>query len=202
MSPFLCLYLLLENKVRRHVQQRRVWIPYTRDPRPGLVPLVIICVIIPALGYQSSRTGVTEFDGKVCVCGKGGEAVNGVVAQLLGSISKVVTTWARPPAAEDMSVNNGIEKNSEAETVFERFESFISVKIVWASPFRLNFQRNTSRRLMRLCFDKSDIPWKPPPPPSKKKKTQQELPESVMSAPAFIFSQRRSFCSVLQNHSG
>lgn len=111
MTPFLRCSLLLENKVQGQVQQRRGWIPFTRNPRPGLVPLVIICVIIPALGYQCSRTGVAEFkDG--CSGGRKG--------------AKRVTTWVRPPAAEDGSVNNGVGK---LKPFFEHFEYFIEAKL-------------------------------------------------------------------------
>lgn len=61
----------------------------------------------------------------LCVWDGGSGGLKGVVSHLLGSISKRVTTRARPPAAEDASVNNRIE----VKTVFEHFKYFISAEL-------------------------------------------------------------------------
>lgn len=50
-----CLGTCVEPRLTKERQ-----IPKTRNPRPRLVPWMVICVIIPALGHQSSRTGVIQ----------------------------------------------------------------------------------------------------------------------------------------------
>lgn len=124
------------KQVRGQVKQRKGGFPKLGNPRPRLVPMVIICVIIPALGYQSSRTGVTEFVEMASVVGK-----------------KKLSYWAVFQKITLINITFGNRrykckywnwKAFRGETVWEHFTSFIKVKrhfsaSVWSIPFAWTF---------------------------------------------------------------
>ena len=57
---FLCLNMLPKSVCGAEVNKAKANSQKCRNPRPGLVPWMMIRVVIPALGYQSSRTGVVQ----------------------------------------------------------------------------------------------------------------------------------------------
>lgn len=95
--------------------------------------MVIICVIIPALGYQSSRTRVTEFVEMASVVGVKKSLV---IGQYLKKITLINITFGN----RRYKCKYWNWKAFRGKTVLEHFTSFIKVKrhfsaSVWSIPF-------------------------------------------------------------------